>query len=158
LSISALGYFDLRALQAAWLAVVCASAAGCGGASAQESARWLVRGEAVVTCPCRVPCPCRSNAPPSRPRCENLSYVRIVEGNYGSVKLNGVEYVWAADECTGGHSSRKPTTLYFPRGVAQKQITAVENIMTGDCSHTGSPEMHASHVDLTAGIAGSVYS
>ena len=112
----------------------------------------------MVTCPCKVPCPCRSNAPPSQPRCENLSYVRVVEGNYGSLKLDGVEYVWAADECTGARHPRKPTTLYFPPAVAQRQITAVENIMTGDCSRTGSSEMKARRAEVTAGATGSVYS
>jgi hypothetical protein len=84
--------------------------------------------------------------------------VRIVEGNYDSVRLDGVEYVWAADECTGGHNPRKPTTLYFSRSAAQKQIAAVENIMTGDCSYTDSRQMAAKRVDLTAGATGSVYS
>jgi len=83
--------------------------------------------------------------------------VRIVEGNYDSLKLDGTEYVWAADECTGGHNPRKPTALYFARGTGQKQISAVENIMRGDCTHTGSTDMKASRVDLVAGAAGSVY-
>jgi hypothetical protein len=105
-----------------------------------------------------VPCPCRSNAPPSQPRCENLSYVRIVEGNYGTVKLDGLAYVWAADECTGGRHPRKPTTLYFPRRAADNQISAVENIMTGDCDHAGHADVKAKRVELTAGASGSVYS
>jgi hypothetical protein len=129
------------------------------GLSGQQAVQWLVRGEAVVTCPCKVPCPCRSNAPPSQPHCENLSYVRIVEGNYGTTKLDGLEYVWAADECTGTRHPRKPTTLYFPRAATAKQISAVENVMTGEqCAHAPKSEMRSKRVDLSAGAAGPLYS
>jgi hypothetical protein len=133
--------------------------AGTGAAFCQSRTSWTVRGEAVVTCPCKVPCPCRSNARPSQPHCENLSYVRVVEGNYGITKLDGLEYLWAADECQAGPHSRKPTNLYFPRAVTAKQIAAVEDIMTGEhCAHARSSEMKAKRVDLSAVAAGSVYS
>lgn len=113
----------------------------------------------MVTCPCKVPCPCRSNAPPSQPHCENLSYVRIVEGNYGATRLNGTEYVWAADECTGRVRSSKETTLYFKRNATEAQVTAVESIMSGEhCAGGSDTGMHPKRVDLAAGARKSLYS
>jgi hypothetical protein len=130
-----------------------------GAAWCQPATAWAVRGEAVVTCPCKVPCPCRSNARPSQNHCENLSYVRVVQGNYGSTKLDGLEYLWAADECQAGPRSQKPTNLYFSRAVTAKQIAAVEDIMLGEhCAHTRNSGMKVKRVDLSAGAAGSVYS
>jgi len=82
-----------------------------------------------------------------------------VEGNYGPTKLDGLQYLWAADECQGGPHSKKPTNLYFSRIVTGKQIAAVEDIMMGEhCAHAGNSPMKAKLVDLSAGAAGSVYS
>ena len=95
----------------------------------------------------------------SQNHCENLSYVRVVQGNYGTTKLDGLEYLWAADECQAGPRSQKPTNLYFSRAVTAKQIAAVEDIMLGEhCAHTRNSGMKAKRVDLSAGAAGSVYS
>jgi hypothetical protein len=130
-----------------------------GAAFCQRAPAWTVRGEAVVTCPCKVPCPCRSNARPSQSHCENLSYVRVVEGNYGITKLDGLEYLWAADECQAGPHSLKPTTLYFSRQTTSGQIAAIEDIMQGPhCARGHNPGMNARRVDLSAVAAGSVYS
>lgn len=124
----------------------------------QQTIKWLVRGEAIVTCPCKVPCPCRSNAHPSQPHCENLSYVRVVEGNYGSTRLDGLEYVWAADECQGGAHPARPTSLYFDRSATPRQMAAIENIMTGEHCRGGKPtQMRAKKVELSARAAGSIY-
>lgn len=119
---------------------------------------WLLRGEAIVTCPCHVPCPCRTNGRPSEPHCENLSYVHIVEGKYHSVSLNHLKYVWAADECRGPSCRRKPTTLYFQQGVTKSQIDAVEKIMDGEePQEPGAPSMRAKRVPLFAGTYGPHY-
>jgi Protein of unknown function (DUF1326)/Carboxypeptidase regulatory-like domain len=134
------------------------------GQGSGQSGHWNVRGEAIVTCPCRVPCPCRSNAPPSQGHCENLSYVRVVEGHYGQTKLDGLHYVWAADECVNPTQEHKPTRLYFSTSATAGQIKAVESIMTGEhCAGTRqaairTADMVATKVDLTAGANGSVYS
>ena len=121
--------------------------------------KWRVRGEALVTCPCKVPCPCRSNAAPSQSHCENLSYVRITQGEYGKTKLDGVEYVWAADECTGRQHPRKPTNFYFAPKTANTQIQAVEHIMSGNhCARTDSADMRSKRVPLSAGASGGIYS
>ncbi len=134
-------------------------AAGSLTVFGQPATRWLVRGEAVVTCPCKVPCPCRSNAPPSQPHCENLSYVRIVEGSYGATRLNGLEYVWAANECQGRSRQPKATTLYFGRNATAGQIGAVESIMSGEhCAGGAQSEMKAKRVNLSAGTTRSLYS
>ena len=119
---------------------------------------WVVRGEAIVTCPCKTPCPCRSNAPPSQPHCENLSYVHVVEGRYRAVKLDGLKYLWAANECTGKNHTLKPTTLYFPLAASRRQIEGVERIMnSGACDGETPAAVKAKRVPLVAGANGSHY-
>ena len=133
--------------------------AACGVTCLAQTQKWKVRGEAIVTCPCKVPCPCRSNAPPSQSHCENLSYVRFVDGSYGRVKLDGLQYLWAADECSRPGRTPKPTTLYFPRDATAGQIGAIENIMTGGhCARGKAEQMRLTKVELDAGANGSVYS
>lgn len=142
-----------RVLAVAVVAFLASASALC------QAPKWRVRGEAIVTCPCKVPCPCRSNAAPSQSHCENLSYVRIAQGEYGRTKLDGVECVWAADECTGAQHPRKPAYFYFGSKVASTQVQAVERIMTGDsCSRTGSSDVHSKRVPLSAGASGGIYS
>jgi hypothetical protein len=140
--------------------VVALAVAGSLATFGREAVHWIVRGEAIVTCPCKIPCPCRSNARPSQPHCENLSYVRVVEGHYGTTRLDRLEYAWAADECTGPSHPRQPTSLYFPATATPDQIAAIESIMTGE--HCSTPaiasEMKAKRVALTADASGSVYS
>src|SRR5260370_16843747 len=133
-------------------------ALNAGPARAQRRG-WSVRGEAIVTCPCRVPCPCRSNAPPSQPHCENLSYVRVVEGRYGAAKLDGLQYVWAADECAGAKQARRPTMLYFPKNATRTQMDPIEQIMSGEhCAGKTPDDMRVARVDLRAGANGPLYS
>ena len=128
-------------------------------ASVVARTEWMVRGEAVVTCPCKVPCPCRSNAHASQPHCENLSYVHIVQGRYGRTRLNGLQYIWAADECQGGENARKATQLYFPNAATEAEVSAVEKIMSGEhCTRTAAKGVTVARGDLTAHVAGSLYS
>jgi hypothetical protein len=83
----------------------------------------------------------------------------VVDGTYGAVKLDGLEYMWAADECTRPGKSPKPTSLYFSKQATAGQIGAVRGIMTGGhCSRAKSDEMEVTRVDLIGAINDSVYS
>jgi len=76
-----------------------------------DGADWSLKGEGVVCCPCRVPCPCRSNGKPSYGHCEATLYLRIKQGHYETVNLDGMELVESGGMCAINY--RKLSALYF---------------------------------------------
>jgi hypothetical protein len=53
---------------------------------------WRIRGDEVVSCNCAWGCPCQFNALPTKGRCEGVGAIRIVEGHFGEVRLDGVAF------------------------------------------------------------------
>ncbi len=70
---------------------------------------WHLKGEGIVCCPCAVPCPCRSNARPTHGHCESTGVIRIAEGNYGKVPLDGLIFTVVATITV--QSQRRQTPL-----------------------------------------------
>ena len=56
---------------------------------------WRVKGEEAGGCNCAWGCPCQFNALPTHGRCEGIMTVRIAEGHFGAVRLDGVRYAGA---------------------------------------------------------------
>ena len=63
---------------------------------------WFMQGKWLEYCSCDHGCPCESMAPPTRGHCDGVIGMKIDEGYYGDVRLNGL--VIAA-------------TFYFPRAI-----------------------------------------
>ena len=53
---------------------------------------WHVNGEEAGGCNCAWGCPCQFNALPTRGHCEGLFTIRIAEGHFGTVRLDGVRF------------------------------------------------------------------
>jgi len=58
---------------------------------------WSLAGFSMTLCPCVSPCPCRSGRRPTHPDCEAATFVHVVRGHYGSVRLDGLKFVDLAD-------------------------------------------------------------
>ena len=56
---------------------------------------WRIKGEEAGGCTCAWGCPCQFNALPTQGRCEGLMTVRIGEGHFGPVRLEGVKFAAA---------------------------------------------------------------
>ena len=56
---------------------------------------WHVKGEEAGGCNCAWGCPCQFNALPTHGRCEGVMTVRIAEGHFGTVRLEGVRFAAA---------------------------------------------------------------
>jgi hypothetical protein len=52
--------------------------------------RWRIVGDFIDFCKCRVPCACSWGQPPDEGDCDGVIAYRIREGNYGDVKLDGL--------------------------------------------------------------------
>ena len=60
--------------------------------SAPTKINWYMTGEELVTCNCAWGCPCQFNALPTHGDCEGWLTCRVAEGNYGDLKLDGVQF------------------------------------------------------------------
>jgi Flp pilus assembly protein TadD len=87
---------------------------------------WQLKGEGMVCCPCKSPCPCRSNGPPTYGHCENTGLMRIHQGHYGSVSLDGFQFVSFNNEM---ETRTAPDTLYVEPSATDEQLIALERIM-----------------------------
>src|SRR5438128_5979112 len=58
---------------------------------------WSLTGFSMTLCPCASPCPCRSGGRPTHPDCEAATFVHVVRGHYGAVRLDGLKFVDVAD-------------------------------------------------------------
>ena len=102
------------------------------GAGLSGAASWHLKGDGVVCCPCRVPCPCRMNAKPSFAHCEATLFLRIKQGQYGDVNLDGMKLVSSGGMCAVDYQHR--SALYF--------------------SSSDSPERQAAFIALDSSFSG----
>jgi hypothetical protein len=54
---------------------------------------WRIVGDFVDFCKCRAPCPCSWGQPPTEGDCQGIIGFHVREGNYGDVKLDGLNVV-----------------------------------------------------------------
>lgn len=52
--------------------------------------QWRIKGDFIDFCRCRVPCACSWGRAPDEEQCDGIIGYRIREGNYGDVKLDGL--------------------------------------------------------------------
>jgi hypothetical protein len=75
---------------------------------------WMIRGPKLAGCNCHYACPCEFNAPPTDPNlCEGLEAMRIEEGWFGDVRLDGLCF---------GAIYRWPGPVHLGGGVVQGAI------------------------------------
>jgi hypothetical protein len=96
------------------------------GVAPHDSADWSLKGEGVVCCPCRVPCPCRSNGKPSYGHCEATLFLRIEQGHYETVNLDGLKLVESGGMCA--ISYRKHSAIYFDSSESPERRAAYMNL------------------------------
>lgn len=90
------------------------------------SQEWHLKGEGIVCCPCRTPCPCRSNSMPTHMHCENTGLVRIHQGHYGQVSLDGFTFAAVNNEM---EAQSTPAIIYVEPSATDEQLIALERIM-----------------------------
>lgn len=53
---------------------------------------WRMRGPEIAACNCDWGCPCQFNALPTRGNCRAMTAMRIDQGHFGAVKLDGLKW------------------------------------------------------------------
>lgn len=100
--------------------------------SESASPEWHMKGNLVITDTCGVNCPCLYGFDPHHNSCRFLGGMKINEGNYGVVSLNGVTWGMLG-EFTGSRENQKFLYMayYIDNKASKKQQEAVRSILSG---------------------------
>ena len=93
--------------------------------------KWNLKIDYIEACNCDHGCPCNFNGFPTYGFCRSLVLNSIREGNYGDVKLNGVDVVVAASWPKAIHEGNGTVQFYISKHASEVQRDAVINIFTG---------------------------
>jgi len=101
------------------------------GSTTKASTKWELRGLYLDSCNCDWGCPCQFNAKPTHGNCEGLSAIHIIEGNYGKVKLDGLNFIWIGSWPAAIHEGHGRASLYIDDKASDEQFTELSKIITG---------------------------
>ena len=104
---------------------------------ASQIPKWHMKIDYVEACNCDHGCPCNFNGFPTYGFCRSLVLNSIREGNYGDVKLNGVDVVVAASWPKAIHEGNGTVQFYISKHASEVQRDAVINIFTGKAKGEG---------------------
>src|SRR5258708_13898748 len=88
---------------------------------------WKIEADYLESCNCEFGCPCNFSGWPTGGRCEALAAYHIRNGNCGAVRLDGLDFVYAASWPRAIHEGdgtmrlyRRPGTRRAACGLSQK--------------------------------------
>jgi hypothetical protein len=120
-----------------------------------DGADWHLKGEGVVSCPCRVPCPCRTNDKASFGHCEATLYLHVRQGHYGTVNLDNMRVVNTGGTCAMSHEPF--AALYFDREMSREQQAAFLKLMASLLPGRSADFPHVRTVQINAQVTGDHY-
>ena len=92
---------------------------------------WAMEADYLQACNCDYGCPCEFEAPPTKGFCEGVGAWRITKGNYGSVRLDGLGFGFAARWPGALHQGNGTAALFFDERADAKQREALLQIASG---------------------------
>src|SRR5919109_2024540 len=98
---------------------------------------WHMKADYVETCNCDFGCPCNFNGFPTYGYCRALILYHIQSGNFGDVKLDGLEAIVAVSWPKAIHEGNGSFQLVFTKTADQNQRQALVNIFTGKAKGDG---------------------
>lgn len=99
------------------------------------TAAWRMKGEYFKNCNCAAGCPCDFWAPPTHHTCEGMCAMRIAEGNFGSVNLDGM--IWAGAYHWPGplHEGNGTLQPYVLASATPAQREAILTVLSGQAGN-----------------------
>jgi hypothetical protein len=110
---------------------------------------WMIRGPEVATCNCDYSCPCQFNALPTYGNCHATMAMRIDEGYFGEVRLDGIKWAGVAVWPGPIHEGRGEIQTIIDEAATPEQRNALLTIMAGQESEPGATffQVFASMID-----------
>ena len=100
---------------------------------------WKIRAQEITTCNCDWGCPCQFNALPTRGSCRAVVAIRIDEGHFGDVKLDGLKAVAVLAWPGPIHEGHGEALAVIDERADERQREALEGIFLGRLG--GTPEL-----------------
>ncbi len=97
----------------------------------EAKTKWRMKGAYIETCSCDLGCPCNFEAPPTKGYCSAVLGWHIETGNYGDVRLDGLNIAaagWFPGEMHLGNGTFIP---YVDERATPQQREALLTIMSG---------------------------
>lgn len=109
------------------------------GKTLQEGSmsKWNIKSDYIETCNCDFGCPCNFDGFPTYGFCRALVFFHLKEGNFGKVKLDGLEVVYAVSWPKAIHEGSGTLQLFITKHSDQDQRDALVNIFTGKAKGDG---------------------
>jgi hypothetical protein len=93
---------------------------------------WSIKGQEIATCNCNWGCPCQFNALPSNGNCRATMAIRIDEGHFGDVKLDGLKIAAVLAWPGAVHQGHGEAQFIIDERATPDQHEALLKIMHGE--------------------------
>jgi hypothetical protein len=101
------------------------------------TADWRLEGEWIKNCTCAFGCPCDFNAKPTNGYCQGLLGMRITNGHYNDVKLDGLSFFVTVAFPGPLHEGNGQAQPIIDERASVAQREALFNIMSGQNAAEG---------------------
>ena len=92
---------------------------------------WMIKGPEIGTCNCDWGCPCQFNALPTRGNCRAVVGIRVDEGHFGDVRLDGLKAVAILAWPGAIHEGHGEALAVIDERASPEQREALLKILTG---------------------------
>jgi hypothetical protein len=99
--------------------------------SKSKKIKWQVRVYYLDSCNCDWGCPCQFNAKPTYGNCEGVMGFHIIEGDYGNIKVGGLNMAWIGSWPGPIHEGHGKVSSYIDRRANKEQFYALSRILMG---------------------------
>jgi hypothetical protein len=93
---------------------------------------WSIKGPEIATCNCNWGCPCQFNALPSNGNCRATLAIRIDEGHFGDVRLDGLKIASVLAWPGAVHQGHGEAQFIIDERATPAQRDALLKIMRGE--------------------------
>jgi len=98
---------------------------------------WRMKGQYLKNCSCIATCPCDTvGLPYPGPGCEGLNGMHVVKGNFGKVKLDGLNWTVIYRWPGALHEGNGTVQPFIDRRATQEQRNALLQILSGKAGGT----------------------
>lgn len=105
--------------------------------STTQIPKWSMKADYVETCNCDYGCPCNFSGFPTYGFCRALVLYHIRTGNYGDVKLDGLDFVFAGSWPKAIHEGNGTAQIFIAKKANNDQRQALVNIVSGKAKGEG---------------------
>ena len=99
--------------------------------------KWTIKADYVETCNCDFGCPCNFSGFPTYGFCRALNLFHITDGQYGDVKLGGLDVIFVGLWPKAIHEGNGTAQLFVSKKANEEQREAVVAIFSGQARGEG---------------------